>query len=169
MGNDRGCDRGNNGGAVAQHYTIATATPVEHLPMHTLPPDVVQRLLGAAQAARSRAHAPYSHYAVGAAVLDENGVVHAGCNIENAAYPQGWCAEATALGAMVMAGGQQVKAVLVCGPGPQVITPCGGCRQKLREFGADDVPVLAADPHGIVGSWTLGELLPVSFGPTHLS
>lgn len=136
--------------------------------MHPLAPDVVQRLLSAAQAARSRAHAPYSHYAVGAAVLDENGVVHAGCNVENAAYPQGWCAEATALGAMVMAGGHQVKAVLVCGPGPQVITPCGGCRQKLREFAADDVPVLAADPSGVHSSWTLGELLPASFGPAHL-
>lgn len=136
--------------------------------MHLLPHDVVQRLLAAAQIARSRAHAPYSRYAVGAAVLDENGEVHAGCNVENAAYPQGWCAEATALGAMVMAGGHHVKAVLVIGPGPDVITPCGGCRQKLREFAADDVPVLAADPNGVQGSWTLGELLPASFGPAHL-
>jgi cytidine deaminase len=136
--------------------------------MHSLPPDTVARLLAAAQAARARAHAPYSHYAVGAAVLDENGQVHAGCNVENAAYPQGWCAEATALGAMVMAGGCNLRAVLVAGPGPLVITPCGGCRQKLREFGADDLPVLAADPTGVVGSWTLGELLPVSFGPSHL-
>jgi cytidine deaminase len=136
--------------------------------MHSLPPDTVARLLAAAQAARARAHAPYSHYAVGAAVLDENGQVHAGCNVENAAYPQGWCAEATALGAMVMAGGRNLRAVLVAGPGPLVITPCGGCRQKLREFGADDLPVLAADPTGVVGSWTLGELLPVSFGPSHL-
>jgi cytidine deaminase len=136
--------------------------------MHSLPPDTVARLLGAAQAARASAHAPYSHYAVGAAVLDDNGQVHAGCNVENAAYPQGWCAEATALGAMVMAGGRNLRAVLVAGPGPLAISPCGGCRQKLREFGADDLPVLSADPTGVVGSWTLGELLPASFGPEHL-
>lgn len=136
--------------------------------MHALSPDVVQRLLAAALAARTRAHAPYSGYAVGAAVLDETGTVHAGCNVENAAYPQGWCAEATALGAMVMAGGHQVKAVLVVGPGGQIISPCGGCRQKLREFAADDVPILAADDSGIHAQWTLGELLPASFGPAHL-
>ena len=136
--------------------------------MHSLPPDTVDRLLAAALAARAHAHAPYSHYAVGAAVLDENGQVHAGCNVENAAYPQGWCAEATALGAMVMAGGRSLRAVLVAGPGPLAITPCGGCRQKLREFGADALPVLAADPTGVVDSWSLGELLPASFGPNHL-
>jgi cytidine deaminase len=136
--------------------------------MHTLPPDLLQRLLTAAQEARSHSHSPYSRYAVGAAVLDEHGHVHAGCNVENAAYPQGWCAEATALGAMVMAGGKQAKAVLVTGPGPEVITPCGGCRQKLREFGADDMPIFAADPGGVRQSWTLGELLPASFGPDHL-
>lgn len=136
--------------------------------MHTLPPEVVQRLLAAALAARARAHAPYSGYAVGAAVLDDTGAVHAGCNVENAAYPQGWCAEATALGAMVMAGGHQVRAVLVAGPGGPVISPCGGCRQKLREFAADDVPVLAADDSGIRAHWTLGALLPASFGPEQL-
>lgn len=162
---------------VVQHYTIAWPThridlePSHHCrtrPMHSLPPDTVARLLSAAQAARERAYAPYSHYAVGAAVLDENGQIHAGCNVENAAYPQGWCAEATALGAMVMAGGRNLRAVLVAGPGPLTITPCGGCRQKLREFGADALLVLAADPTGVVGSWTLGELLPASFGPDHL-
>ncbi len=130
--------------------------------------DVLQRLLQAAQDARARSHSPYSLYAVGAAVLDEHGAIHAGCNIENAAYPQGWCAEATALGAMVMAGGLRAKAVLVTGPGPDVITPCGGCRQKLREFGDDALVVIAADPSGIQQSWTLGQLLPASFGPDHL-
>jgi len=137
--------------------------------MQTLAPDVMQRLLAASQAARALSHSPYSHYAVGAAVLDEHGAVHAGCNIENAAYPQGWCAEATALGAMVMAGGKRAKAVLVTGPGPDVITPCGGCRQKLREFGDDDLLVIAADPTGVQQSWTLGQLLPASFGPDHLT
>ncbi|WIT10776.1 cytidine deaminase [Paucibacter sediminis] len=137
--------------------------------MLQLPPDVLQRLLAAAQAARARSYAPYSKYAVGAAVLDEQGHVHAGCNIENAAYPQGWCAEATALGAMVMAGGRQAQAVLVTGPGPDIITPCGGCRQKLREFSLPaSLLIIAADPSGVKAQWTLEQLLPASFGPDHL-
>jgi cytidine deaminase len=136
--------------------------------MQKLPPEDLQRLLAASLTARTRAHAPYSGYAVGAAVLDERGAVHAGCNVENAAYPQGWCAETTALGAMLMAGGKQAKAIVISGPGPGVITPCGGCRQKLREFGDDDLLIMAADPSGVLQSWTLGELLPASFGPGHL-
>lgn len=130
--------------------------------------EVLQRLLAAAQGARARSHSPYSHYAVGAAILDEQGLIHAGCNVENAAYPQGWCAEATALGAMVMAGGRQARVVLVVGAGPEIITPCGGCRQKLREFSRGDLLVIAADDEGVRAHWTLDELLPASFGPGHL-
>jgi len=126
------------------------------------------RLLQASLAARAHSHSPYSGYAVGAAILDEQGRVHAGANIENAAYPQGWCAEATALSAMVMAGGKQAVAVLVTGPGPEVITPCGGCRQKLREFAGPDLEIIAGDPAGIKDQWTLEQLLPHSFGPDHL-
>jgi cytidine deaminase len=137
--------------------------------MAPLDPATLQQLLSASLAARERAYAPYSHYCVGAAVLDESGAIHAGCNVENAAYPQGWCAEATALGAMLMAGGKRAKAVLVSGPGPDVVTPCGGCRQKLREFGDDDLLIIAADPSGVRQSWTLGQLLPASFGPDHLT
>jgi cytidine deaminase len=129
---------------------------------------VLQALLAAARQARQRSYSPYSRYAVGAAVLDETGAIHAGCNVENAAYPQGWCAEATALGAMVMAGGTRAVAVLVAGPGPETITPCGGCRQKLREFGDAHTLVIAADPGGVKQSWTLEQLLPHSFGPEHL-
>ena len=129
---------------------------------------LLQQLLAAATGARSHSHAPYSKFAVGAAVLDEQGRIHAGCNIENAAYPQGWCAETTALGAMVMAGGRQARAVLGMGPGPEIITPCGGCRQKLREFNSGDLLVIAADPAGIKAHWTLEQLLPASFGPDHL-
>jgi cytidine deaminase len=130
--------------------------------------DQRQALLRASLDARSRSHSPYSKYAVGAAILDEQGRIHAGANIENAAYPQGWCAEATALGAMVMAGGKQAMALLVTGPGPDVITPCGGCRQKLREFAAPELQIIAGDPGGIRQEWTLEELLPHSFGPQHL-
>ena len=126
-------------------------------------------LIAAATVARSSAHAPYSRFAVGAAVLDEHGHIHAGCNVENAAYPQGWCAEASALAAMVLAGGQRALAVAVCAVAPQPVTPCGGCRQKLREFAADDCPVWVADLSGLRATFTLGGLLPHSFGPEHLT
>ena len=130
-----------------------------------------EALLAAARAVRERAYAPYSRFAVGAAVLDEQGRIHAGCNVENAAYPQGWCAEASALAAMVAAGGRRVLAVAVCavaGPQAQPVTPCGGCRQKLREFAADDCPVWVADLTALRGTHTLGALLPHGFGPEHL-
>ena len=129
-------------------------------------------LIKAARQARAQAYAPYSKFAVGAAVLDSNGQIHAGCNVENAAYPQGWCAEASALAAMVGAGGRRVLAVAVvavvpAGAGP--VTPCGGCRQKLREFAAVDCPVWVADDVALRASYSLGELLPHGFGPEHLS
>jgi cytidine deaminase len=128
----------------------------------------MQQLLQAARAARERAYAPYSRFAVGAAVLDEAGRVHAGCNIENAAYPQGQCAEAVALAHLVLAGGTRVRAVAVVAEGAQPVTPCGGCRQKLHEFAADDAPVWCADGVQVRARYTLGGLLPASFGPDHL-
>ena len=130
---------------------------------------ILTALVEAARSARARAYAPYSRFAVGAAVLDDTGRIHAGCNVENAAYPQGVCAEATALVHMVMAGGRSVRAVAVVGDAPEPVTPCGGCRQKIREFAADDVPVLVADLHSVRARYTLGELLPASFGPSHLN
>lgn len=125
-------------------------------------------LLEAARAARSHAYAPYSKFAVGAALQDEQGRIHAGCNVENAAFPQGLCAEAVALGHLVLAGGQRITAVAVVGSGLQLCTPCGGCRQKLREFASDSVPVVVGDMTSLRGRFTLGELLPASFGPEHL-
>ncbi len=132
--------------------------------------DEAQReaLIAAARAVRANAHAPYSRFAVGAAVLDERDRIHAGCNVENAAYPQGWCAETSALAAMVAAGGRRVRAVAVCAVAAEPVTPCGGCRQKIREFAADDCPILVADEHTLVTTFTLGQLLPCSFGPAHL-
>lgn len=135
----------------------------------TLDDALVQGLFEAAQAARERAYAPYSRFQVGAALVDEQGRIHAGCNVENAAYPQGTCAEAGALAAMVLAGGRRLQAVLVVGAGAEPCTPCGGCRQKLREFGDDALPVLVADPGGLRARFTLGQLLPASFGPDHLT
>jgi cytidine deaminase len=125
-------------------------------------------LLDAARSARAQAYAPYSRFAVGAAVRDEQGRIHAGCNVENAAYPQGWCAETSALAAMVHAGGRRVTAVAVCAAAAEPVTPCGGCRQKLREFAADDCPIWLIDLDSLRGSTTLGALLPASFGPHHL-
>ena len=124
-------------------------------------------LAAVARDARERAHAPYSRFRVGAALLDEHGRVHGGCNVENAAYPQSLCAEAVALGALVAAGGRQIRAAVVVGEAPQPVTPCGGCRQKLREFAGDDTPVWSADAQGWRARHTLGELLPMNFGPEH--
>jgi cytidine deaminase len=129
---------------------------------------VLAQLVQAARAARTRAYAPYSQFQVGAAVLDEAGRIHAGCNVENAAYPQGTCAEAGALAAMVLAGGRRVRAVAVVGEGAQPVTPCGGCRQKLREFAAPDVLVIVADGQRERARHTIDALLPASFGPENL-
>ena len=129
---------------------------------------LMQRLVQAARAARERAHAPYSRFAVGAAVADASGAIHAGCNVENAAYPEGLCAEAVAIGNMIVAGGTRIVAVVVVGTGAHPLTPCGGCRQKLREFAGDDVPVWSADLDAVRARHTLGALLPASFGPGHL-
>ena len=129
---------------------------------------LMAQLVAAARLARQRAYAPYSQFHVGAALLDEQGRIHAGCNVENAAYPQGQCAEATAIGHLVMAGGTRIVAAAVVGVAPQPVTPCGGCRQRLREFADDDMPVWAADLQTVTARYTLGQLLPASFGPDHL-
>jgi cytidine deaminase len=136
-----------------------------------MPPSDAQRdaLIAAARRVRLNAHAPYSKFAVGAAVLDEHGRVHGGCNVENAAYPQGWCAETSALAHLVAAGGKRVLGVAVVGVAADPVTPCGGCRQKLREFAAADCPVWIADDQSLRATLTLGQLLPMSFGPDHLN
>jgi cytidine deaminase len=126
-------------------------------------------LLHLAQRMMLRAHAPYSKFHVGAALRAEDGSIHGGCNVENAAYPQGLCAEAGAIAALVAAGHKRILECVVVGPGPEVITPCGGCRQKLREFAADDVPVHLCGPDGLHRTVTLGQLLPMSFGPQHFA
>jgi cytidine deaminase len=130
--------------------------------------DIQASMLDAARSAREKAYAPYSKFLVGAAVLDEHGHIHAGCNVENAAYPQGVCAEAGALSAMVLAGGRKALAVVVVGIAESPVTPCGGCRQKLREFAAPDTPIWIANATGVLLTLTLEQLLPHSFGPEHL-
>ena len=130
-----------------------------------LEPRHVERLLAAARAARAHAHAPYSRFLVGAAVLDDEGRVHAGCNVENAAYPLGICAETAAITAMVAQGGRRARALLVVAEGRELVPPCGGCRQRLREFADPDTPVLVAQGDRVRAQFTLAELLPHGFGP----
>lgn len=131
-------------------------------------PEALPALLAAARAARDRAHAPYSRFHVGAALLDEHGRIHAGCNIENAAYPQSQCAEASAIAHLVLAGGTRILGAVVVGVADAPVTPCGGCRQRLREFAADDCPIWVANLETVLATFTLGQLLPASFGPSHL-
>ena len=131
-------------------------------------PDV-DELFQSAKAVQANAHAPYSHFRVGAAVRTSSGRVFAGCNVENAAYPQGSCAEAGAISAMVAAGESQIVAVLTVCDGDAIGTCCGGCRQRLREFASGNTPVYAAGPDGVRETFTLDQLLPHSFGPEHLS
>jgi len=126
-------------------------------------------LLKLARTMMVRAYAPYSKFHVGAAVRDEEGEIHGGCNVENAAYPEGTCAEAGAIAALVAAGRRRVLECVVIGPGPEVITPCGGCRQKLREFAAPDTPVLVGDRTLLRARFSLAQLLPDSFGPEQLA
>jgi len=129
----------------------------------------MQDLISAAQKARKFSHAPYSKFHVGAAMRDEAGHIHAGANMENAAYPQGWCAECSAIAHLVMAGGKQIMEVAVLGNGDTLCTPCGGCRQKIREFAKGDVKIHCCTEHGkLLKTFTLDELLPSSFGPENL-
>jgi cytidine deaminase len=125
-------------------------------------------LLDAALRARANAYAPYSGFRVGAAVRCPDGSVHAGCNVENVAYPEGTCAEAGAIAAMVASGRTEIAEVLVVAGGPQIISPCGGCRQKLAEFAPLDAPVALAAPDGVRARTTVGALLPGGFLPGHL-
>jgi cytidine deaminase len=122
-----------------------------------------------AREAMAKAHAPYSRFRVGAVVKGANGRLYAGCNVENAAYPEGCCAETSAIAAMVMDGESKIVEVLVMGGGEGLVTPCGGCRQRIREFAADDAPIHICSPDELRRTVTLGELLPLSFGPENLA
>jgi cytidine deaminase len=125
-------------------------------------------LFAAAEAIRAKAYAPYSKFQVGVALLADDGKVYSGCNVENAAYPIGNCAEASAIAAMIAGGGKRIKRVYVTGPGALPVTPCGGCRQRLREFADLDITVISHGVEGAPLTQTLGQLLPHSFGPEYL-
>jgi len=130
--------------------------------------DRVKEMIALAQQAMTRSYAPYSKFHVGAVLRGANGKLYVGCNVENAAYPQSQCAEATAIGTMVMDGERKITEVLVMGQGDDLISPCGGCRQRLREFADDAVAVHLCDGDSVKLTTTLGALLPHSFGPDHL-
>lgn len=129
----------------------------------------LNELFEAAVQAQARAYAPYSRFRVGAAIRGGSGRIHAGCNVENSAYPVGTCAEAGALAAMILSGDRDPTDILVLGEGEALCTPCGACRQRLREFGGDRLAIHVAGPEGVRRSFSLAELLPHSFGPDNLS
>jgi cytidine deaminase len=126
-------------------------------------------MLDAALAVQANAHAPYSGFCVGAAVRTTSGSIYAGCNVENASFPEGICAEAAAIGAMVAAGEREIAEVLTVADGDALTTCCGGCRQRIREFATAATLVHAAGPDGVRRTFTMEELLPASFGPENLS
>jgi homotetrameric cytidine deaminase len=128
----------------------------------------VDALVNAAREARDRAYAPYSRFHVGAALRAEDGSIHAGANVENAAYPQGQCAEASAIGVLVAAGHARVLEAAVISDGEAICVPCGGCRQRLREFMPLDGRIHLCARDGERRTMTLEELLPMSFGPEFL-
>ncbi len=125
-------------------------------------------LLAAARRVRENAYVPYSRFRVGAALRTPSGAVYAGCNVENVAYPEGTCAEAGAIAAMAAAGEYEIAEVAVIADSPAPVPPCGGCRQKLKEFAEGDVKVTMATTGGAVLTMTVAELLPGAFGAEHM-
>jgi cytidine deaminase len=123
-----------------------------------------QMLLELATAAQQNAHAPYSNFLVGAAIIDENAKTHAGCNVENAAYPLGQCAEAGAISAMIASGSKLIKQILIASPNDDFCPPCGGCRQKIAEFANAHTEVHLATKNGQIKTVKFEELLPLAFG-----
>lgn len=125
-------------------------------------------LVALARRAQTNAHVPYSGFRVGAALRTTSGAVFAGCNVENAAYPEGMCAEASAIAAMASAGERVIEVIVTVCDGAELATCCGGCRQKIREFATGATVVHNAGPGGVLATFTMDEILPVSFGPHHL-
>jgi homotetrameric cytidine deaminase len=146
----------------AWRRVLALGDPAASADPGAPPPD--EELLRAAAEVAERAYAPYSRFRVGAALRTADGRIVTGANVENGAYPQGQCAEASALGALVAAGAERIVAVAVVSPDQELCPPCGGCRQRLAEFGDADVPVHLGRPGGPGRTLALGTLLPLAFG-----
>jgi len=124
-----------------------------------------KELIDAALAVRRNAYCRYSNYRVGAALRDDHGRMHVGCNVENAAYPEGTCAEANAIAAMIATGGKGIRTIVIAGGRDDIedCTPCGGCRQKIAEFADAGTRVVLVRPGGHTRSFPIDELLPRSF------
>lgn len=122
-----------------------------------------EKLCREALAAAEKAHAPYSNFHVGAALITTEGALHAGCNVENAAYPEGWCAETTAIAHMVMAGGGEIAEIAIAALEAERCAPCGGCRQRLAEFGAPGTKVHLCNREGVIETHRLEALIPQTF------
>ena len=124
--------------------------------------------IAATKEAMSKAYVPYSNYPVGALIVTKNGNIYSGCNVENASYPEGHCAETTAIASMVMGGEKHIRMIYVMSKNDQGGCPCGGCRQRIREFSDIDTQVILCSPDGVQQRLLLADLLPNSFGPEHL-
>jgi cytidine deaminase len=129
----------------------------------------IDELFAAAAQVRARAYAPYSRFAVGAAIRGAGGGLYLGCNVENAAYPSGTCAEQNAIGAMIAAGERRIAEIAVLGDALEPVTPCGACRQRIREFADISTRIHAGALSGARRSYGMAELLPDAFGPDHLN
>jgi cytidine deaminase len=130
------------------------------------PKDTLNNLIDTARQSMAKAYAPYSNFMVGASILDENGQIHAGCNVENSAYPLGVCAEGSAISNMILNGGTQIDKILIVSSGDKMVTPCGGCRQKIREFATPQTRILIHHK-GEVTEFSVADLLPHSFSKEH--
>ena len=124
--------------------------------------------ISATKEAMSKAYVPYSNYPVGVLIITDKGNVYSGCNVENASYPLGNCAEASAIAAMVMGGETKINQIYVMTKNDEGGIPCGGCRQRIREFSDSNTQIIMCSPEGIQNRMNLSELLPQSFGPEHL-
>ena len=124
--------------------------------------------IAATNEAMNKAYVPYSNYPVGALIVTKNGKTYSGCNVENASYPLGNCAEAAAIASMVLAGEKNIEMIYVMSQNDEGGCPCGGCRQRLREFSDIDTQVILCSPSGVKQHLLLADLLPNSFGPEHL-
>tara|TARA_B100000315_G_scaffold161098_1_gene149504 strand:- start:107 stop:502 length:396 start_codon:yes stop_codon:yes gene_type:complete len=124
--------------------------------------------IAATKEAMNKAYVPYSNYPVGALIVTDNGNTYSGCNVENASYPLGNCAEAAAIASMVLAGEKNIKLIYVMSQNDQGGCPCGGCRQRIREFSDANTQVILCSPSGVQQRLLLADLLPNSFGPEYL-